>query len=202
MLQPDMLHVPLSWRAPRIVFVNSMSDLFHEKIPLSYIQDVFGIMNACPQHIFQILTKRSKRLAEVTHELHWSPNIWMGVSVEEAAYLYRIDDLRQCQATTKFISFEPLLGFIPGPNIDGMDWVIVGGESGPRARPMKKEWIIDIRDACTQQNIPFFFKQWGGVNKKKTGRMLEGKTWNQMPQCLFNSRNQSKIKSFQPSLSF
>ncbi len=180
-LQPQMLERPLSWRAPQVVFVNSMSDLFHEDVPLEYIKRVFDVMRRASQHRFQVLTKRSERLAELSPELGWAPNIWMGVSVENARALRRVDDLRETDACLRFLSIEPLLGPLPTLDLDGIDWVIVGGESGPGARPMRSEWVLDVRDVCADAHVPFFFKQWGGTNKKKTGRLLEGRAWNEVP---------------------
>ena len=180
-LHDHVLQAPLKWKTPRIIFVNSMSDLFHEDVPLDFIQQVFTVMHQAHWHQFQILTKRSERLAELAARLRWSPNIWMGVSVETARYQYRIDHLRETPAHIKFLSLEPLLGPLPRLALQGIDWVIVGGESGPGARPMKKSWVIEIRDRCIATQTPFFFKQWGGVRKKKTGRELDGRTWDEMP---------------------
>ncbi len=180
-LHRHVLEYPLRWKQPQTIFVNSMSDLFHREVPDSFIFDVFDIMNRAPQHRFQVLTKRSDRLCQLNPELAWGENIWMGVSVENSDYRYRIDHLRNTGATIKFLSLEPLLGPIPELCLDGIDWVIVGGESGPKARPMNPEWVTEIRDQCIEQNVPFFFKQWGGVNKKKAGRLLENQTWDQMP---------------------
>lgn len=180
--QPQMLELPLSWRKPQTIFVNSMSDLFHKDIPLDYIQQVFDVMKRAYWHRFQVLTKRSERLAELSPHLEWSPNIWMGVSVESQKYVYRIDDLRQTSANIKFLSLEPLLGSLKNLDLYGIDWAIVGGESGYGAREIKEEWVIDIRNQCLEQGVAFFFKQWGGVNKKKTGRLLEGRTWDEMPE--------------------
>ncbi len=180
-LHTDVLAEPYVWKSPRTVFVNSMSDLFHEDIPFEYIQEVFKVMNDCRLHTFQILTKRTDILMEYSNYLHWSKNIWMGVTVENKNYVNRIDSLRLTDANVKFLSLEPLIGRIDKIDLNNIDWVIVGGESGPGARPIKKEWVIEIRDHCQIQNTPFFFKQWGGVNKKKTGRFLEGKIWNEMP---------------------
>lgn len=185
-LQPQALDDPYSWKKPRLVFVNSMSDLFHEGIPLNYIQDVFRVMRECSQHTFQILTKRSERLKDIANQLEWSPNMWVGVSVESQTYTFRIDDLRTIPADIRFISFEPLIGQISSLNLNKIQWVIVGGESGPGARTMKKEWVIEIRDQCLKQNVKFFFKQWGGFNKKKNGRMLDGREWNNLPQYHMN----------------
>ena len=180
-LQPHMLDLPLRWKKPQAVFVNSMSDLFHEDVPLGYIQQVFDVMRRAHWHRFQVLTKRSLRLAELGQELEWPPNIWMGVSVETDLYRSRIDDLRRTGAHLKFVSLEPLLGPLQDLELDGIGWVIVGGESGPRARPMRPEWVTDIRDQCSQAQVPFFFKQWGGQNKKKAGRLLDGREWGEMP---------------------
>lgn len=181
-LHPEALEEPCGWKQPRRVFVNSMSDLFHEKIPLEFIQRVFDVMNKNIRHTFQILTKRSERLAEAAPLLNWSDNIWMGVTVENSDYLYRIDHLRKVSATVRFLSLEPLLGPLDALDLSGIDWVIVGGESGPGARPMKEEWAVSIKSKCLAADVPFFFKQWGGVNKKKAGRILEGRTWDQMPE--------------------
>jgi len=158
-----------------------MSDLFHELVPEEFIQEVFSVMRQVSQHRFQVLTKRSERLKNFSRNLEWTPNIWMGVSVENDEYAYRIDHLRQTGAHVKFLSLEPLLGPIPSLDLTNIDWVIVGGESGPGARPMKKKWVLQIRDKCVAANVPFFFKQWGGTVKKRTGRVLDGKTWNEMP---------------------
>jgi protein gp37 len=183
-LHIEALQEPYRWKKPRIIFVNSMSDLFHEKIPVKFIQDVFKVMSSTPRHIFQILTKRSERLYELASLLKWSKNIWMGVTVENNNYVHRADDLRKVDAAVKFLSLEPLLGPLPNLKLNGIDWVIVGGESGPNARPMKKEWVLEIKKKCeVEYKIPFFFKQWGGVNKKKTGRILQGKTWDNYPQA-------------------
>jgi protein gp37 len=182
-LHEHVLDVPLRWRQPRIIFVNSMSDLFHEKVPFDFIQKVFNVISRASHHRFQVLTKRSERLSQLSHELPWPANLWMGVTVENADYISRIDDLRKTGATIKFLSLEPLLSPIPQLNLEGIDWVIVGGESGPGARTMNCEWVIDIRDQCIAAELPFFFKQWGGVNKKLTGRILQGHTYNQMPKA-------------------
>lgn len=180
-LQPHMLELPLRWKKPQTVFVNSMSDLFHEDVPVSYIEKVFDVMRRAHRHRFQVLTKRSERLAELDPKLTWAPNIWMGVSVETDRYTPRIDDLRQTRAHVKFLSLEPLLGPLSGLHLDGIGWVIVGGESGPKARPMNEDWVTDIRDQCHCARVPFFFKQWGGTNKKKAGRLLDGRTWDELP---------------------
>lgn len=179
--QEDLLEIPFKWKKPRMVFVNSMSDLFHESIPLDYIQKVFTTMNMCPQHTFQILTKRSKQILEYSSKLNWTHNIWMGVSIENNKVFDRLYDLIKTNAKTKFISFEPLLEKIYMDTLSGVDWVIVGGESGPKSRKMKEEWATQIRDKCIEENIPYFFKQWGGMYKKKNGRLLEGIEWSDMP---------------------
>ncbi|MCX6000093.1 MAG: phage Gp37/Gp68 family protein [Chloroflexi bacterium] len=183
-LHEHVLEVPFGWRRPAIVFVNSMSDLFHEEVPLDFIRRVFDVMRRSPHHQYQILTKRAERLADMSAELAWPDNVWMGVSIESHSYTCRIDRLRETGARVKFLSIEPLLGPIPHVNLEGINWVIVGGESGPRARPMKSEWVTRMRDQCVEANVPFFFKQWGGYSKKKAGRKLEGRTWNQMPQVI------------------
>lgn len=180
-LQPQMLEVPLRWKSPKRIFVNSMSDLFHANVPFDYIQRVFDIMRRADWHQYQVLTKRSDRLLELTTKLNWDEQIWMGVSVESEEYVHRIDDLRKTGAAVKFLSLEPLLGPLPKLNLRGIDWVIVGGESGPGARPMDPVWATELRDQCLRANVPFFFKQWGGIQKKKTGRCLEGRTWDEMP---------------------
>lgn len=175
------LELPLGWKKPSFIFVNSMSDLFHEDAPVEFIHRVFDIMRRAHWHTFQVLTKRSTRLLELAPDLPWPRNVWMGVSVENTDYTYRIDNLAITEAHIKFVSFEPLLGPIPEFNIEALDWVIVGGESGPGARPMQEAWVLDIKDVCERADVPFFFKQWGGVNKKKAGRILEKRTWDQMP---------------------
>jgi protein gp37 len=180
-LQPHMLELPLKWKKPQMIFVNSMSDLFHDDVPLDYIRQVFDVMKRASWHRFQVLTKRAERLVELDPHLEWPENVWMGVSVESSSYRHRIDALRQTGARTKFLSLEPLLGPLPDLNLDGIDWVIVGGESGPSARPMQPEWVLDLKRQCHEAAVPFFFKQWGGANKKKAGRVLEGRTWNEMP---------------------
>jgi protein gp37 len=180
-LQPHMLEVPLRWKKPQTIFVNSMSDLFHKNIPLEYIRDVFSVMNRAHWHRFQVLTKRADRLEELSPFLKWTPNIWMGVSVESQNYVSRIDNLRSTGAKTKFLSLEPLIGPLKNLNLDGIDWAIVGGESGFGARPMLLDWVTSIRQQCVDANVAFFFKQWGGVQKKRNGRLLEGRTWDEMP---------------------
>lgn len=180
-LHEEMLGQPLTWRKPRTVFVNSMSDLFHKDVPDGFIQRVFAVMRQASRHRFQVLTKRSERLARMSSEIDWPANVWMGVSVENADYTFRIDHLRQTGAAVKFLSLEPLLGPLPDLDLSGIDWVIAGGESGPGARPMASGWVTEIRDQCVTAGVPFFFKQWGGVIKSRTGRELDGRTWNQMP---------------------
>lgn len=177
----DALDAPLRWAKPRTVFVNSMSDLFHRDVPDAFISRVFQIMVECPRHNFQVLTKRAGRLERIGRKLPWSRNVWMGVSVEDDRQLQRIDCLRSTGAAIKFLSLEPLIGPLPRLNLDGIDWVIVGGESGPKARPMDPSWVLSIRDQCKREGVPFFFKQWGGVNKKRAGRVLEGRTYDEMP---------------------
>jgi len=180
-LQPHMLELPLKWKKPQTIFVNSMSDLFHKDVPTDYIKKVFEIMNKAHWHRFQVLTKRAERVAELSDSLTWSDNIWMGVSVENKNYVRRIDYLRTTKARIKFLSLEPLLSPLKNLNLENIDWVIVGGESGFKARPIKEDWVIDIRNQCKDAKTAFFFKQWGGKNKKKTGRFLEGETYNSMP---------------------
>ena len=178
------LHIPLKWKKPRMIFVNSMGDLFHKNVPEQFIIQVFSVMNKARHHIFQILTKRSKRLLALSPKLPWSHNIWMGVSVESSEYAFRIDDLKKTGAFVKFLSFEPLLGPLRNLNLADIDWVIVGGESGPGARPMALEWVLGIKDLCEKFDIPFFFKQWGGVHRKRAGRLLEGRVWDEMPRVM------------------
>jgi protein gp37 len=180
-LHPDLVDIPRSWRLPRVVFVNSMSDLFHDDIPLAYIQRVFATMRDCPRHTFQVLTKRSERLAELAPHLPWPKNVWMGVSVEDARVLHRVADLQSVPAKVRFLSLEPLIGPLESLSLDGIHWVIVGGESGPQARPMRKEWVKDILRQCRAAKVPFFFKQWGGTRKDLTGRELNGRTYSEMP---------------------
>lgn len=177
----DIIDKPLEWKTPRRIFVNSMSDTFHSGVPEDFIFSIFHTMNQADWHQFQVLTKRSDRLLKLNSQLGWTENIWMGVTVESADYIYRIDHLRATGAHIKFLSVEPLLGPMHGLNLDGIDWVIVGGESGPKARPMSEEWVLDIHDQCINKRVPFFFKQWGGVNKKKNGRLLDGRTWDEYP---------------------
>ena len=180
-LHDDALELPLRWRMPRVVFVNSMSDLFHEDVPVEFIQRVFEVMERCPQHVFQVLTKRSERLLKLRESLPWPANVWMGVSVESPDYTWRINDLRETPAAVRFLSLEPLLSPIADLQLERIHWVIVGGESGPGARPMRVEWVRELRDQCQAEGVDFFFKQWGGVNKKKTGRLLDGRTHDDMP---------------------
>jgi protein gp37 len=180
-LHEHALRIPTDWKASQIVFVNSMSDLFHDDVPLSFILRVFDAMNQARHHQYQILTKRSARLRELDSRLPWADHIWMGVTAENSDYRFRIDDLRRTHAAVKFLSLEPLLGPMSNLDLSGIDWVIVGGESGPGARPIKEDWAMDIRDQCHDVGVAFFFKQWGGTNKKKAGRLLGGRTWDEMP---------------------
>jgi len=182
-MHPSTLEEPYKWKKSRVVFVNSMSDLFHPEVTVSYIQDVFRVMNENPRHVFQVLTKRTDLLLEYDQKglLNWTENIWMGTSVENEKAMHRIETLSKIKASTKFLSCEPLIGPLPNMNLKDIDWVIVGGESGHNPRPMEKEWVIDIKEQCEAASVPFFFKQWGGRNKKKTGRELMKKTWDEMP---------------------
>jgi protein gp37 len=180
-LQPQSLDAPLRWKKPQVIFVNSMSDLFHEDVPEEYILRVFEVMNQAHWHQYQILTKRPERLVTLDPKLPWNKHIWMGVSVESEAYTWCIDLLRKTSAHIRFLSLEPLLGPLPHLNLNGIHWAIVGGESGPRARPMREEWVLEIQKQCRRARVPFFFKQWGGVNKKRAGRLLKNRTWNEMP---------------------
>lgn len=180
-MHEQALELPLRWRKPQVIFVNSMSDLFHQDVPLDYIRRVFDVMQRASWHQFQVLTKRAERLEELASELPWPRNVWMGVSVENADYTWRIDHLRRTGAAVKFLSVEPLLGPLGRLDLAGIDWVIVGGESGPGARPLMDEWVIEVRDQCQAAGVPFFFKQWGGVQKKKAGRLLQGRTYDAMP---------------------
>jgi protein gp37 len=181
---PNELQLPYTWKKPRMIFVNSMSDIFHEEMPLEFIKAIFKVMNECSHHTFQVLTKRADVLEKYYPLLDWTPNIWMGVTVENDKVTKRIDALRKVPAFVKFLSVEPLLSAIPGMNLLGIDWVIVGGESGPKARPIKEEWVLDIKNQCEQKQIPFFFKQWGGKNKKASGKLLKGKIYCQMPESV------------------
>jgi len=177
----NALEAPRKWKSGRVIFVNSMSDLFHEDVPLEFIEAVFEVMRETPQHTYQILTKRAERLSELGYDLDWAPNIWMGVSVESEDFMWRIDELRRTPASIRFLSLEPLLGPLQKLQLRNIHWVIAGGESGPGARPMDPDWVREIRDQCATQNVAFHFKQWGGINKKKTGRTLDGRTWDQFP---------------------
>lgn len=183
-LHERILDYPLKWKKPQMIFVNSMSDLFHQKVPVGFIDKIFDVMCRAEWHQFQILTKRSGRMLKLNSRLSWQSNMWMGVSIENEDYTFRIEHLKKINAKIKFLSLEPLIGPLRNLNLDGIDWVIVGGESGPKARPMNPRWVMDIRDQCLKADVPFFFKQWGGVNKKKAGRILEEKTWDQMPVCV------------------
>ncbi len=183
-LHPDTLEIPLTWKKPQMIFVNSMSDLFHRDVSLSFVSAVFRVIKRAHWHRFQILTKRSQRLLRLSDQLDWPVNLWMGVSVENGQHRYRIDDLRRTAARIRFLSLEPLLGPLPNLNLEGIDWVIVGGESGPGARPMDEEWATDLRDQCQLARVPFFFKQWGGTNKKRAGRTLDGRTWDELPTAV------------------
>lgn len=183
-LHEHALDIPLGWKKPSVIFVNSMSDLFHPDVPVDFILKVFEVMNKAHWHEYQVLTKRPERVLELDKILPWAPNIWMGTSVENQKYTPRIDLLRKTHAKLKFLSLEPLLGPLEDLNLKKIDWVIAGGESGFNPRPMKEEWVISIRDQCRAQGIPFFFKQWGGRNKKQTGRKLEGRTWDEMPRVI------------------
>jgi protein gp37 len=192
-LHPGTLELPLKWKKPQRIFVNSMSDLFHHDVPLGYIRRVFDTMSQAHWHQFQVLTKRSGRLLALTDKLDWPPNLWMGVSVESIQYKTRIDHLRKTGAKLKFLSLEPLLGPLGALNLRGIDWVIVGGESGPGARPMDAEWVLDVRRQCERADVPFFFKQWGGAQKKRTGRKLNGRTYDEMPVPLQTASTQALV---------
>ena len=183
---PHVLELPLHWKKSQMIFVNSMSDLFHRQVPLEFILKIFDTMNKASQHVFQILTKRTSRLEELSVVLPWSENIWMGITVENSDYKERIDFLRRTGAFIKFLSLEPLLDDIGDLDLEGIDWVIVGGESGPKARPIQDNWVRKIKEQCKEQKVSFFFKQWGGVNKKKNGRLLDGQTWDEMPKQSLN----------------
>jgi protein gp37 len=183
-MHPHSLELPLTWKKPQIIFVNSMSDLFHEDVPVTFVQQVFDVMRRASWHTFQVLTKRSQRLLELDREIDWPTNVWMGVSVEDVKYSFRIAHLQQSHAQVKFLSLEPLLGPIPDLDLKNINWVIVGGESGPGSRPLAEDWVISIRDQCLRVRVPFFFKQWGGVRKKRNGRKLQGFTWDEMPLAL------------------
>ncbi len=180
-LHPQSLALPMSWKKPQVIFVNSMSDLFHEDIPTEYIRQVFDVMNFANWHTYQVLTKRAERLSELAPALNWPDNVWMGVTVENADCIHRIDYLRDVPAAVRFLSMEPLLSAVENMDLNNIDWVIVGGESGPGARPIEKEWVTSIKDQCRIADVPFFFKQWGGINKKKTGRLLDDREYSEMP---------------------
>lgn len=192
-LHPDTLHEPLGWHKPRLVFVNSMSDIFNKDIPFEYVRAVFDVMGLASNHIFQLLTKRSGRMVELASRLPWPGNVWMGVTVESDKYYPRIDHLRGTPAATRFLSLEPLLGPLPKLDLTGIDWVIVGGESGPGARPMDEAWVLDVLQQCRAQNVPFFFKQWGGVNRRQTGRRLRGRVYSEVPAALSRGDRQYQL---------
>ena len=192
-IHEHVLEYPLKWKKPKIIFVNSMSDLFHEQVPSSFIFKIFNIMRKAYWHQFQILTKRSSRLVELGTRFDWPENVWMGVSVENEDAKFRIDELRMVPASIRFLSLEPLLGPIGTLNLSNIDWVIVGGESGPKARLMKEEWVMQIKKQSLEQKVPFFFKQWGGVNKKRTGRLLKGRTWDEIPIINKNEKDGSSL---------
>ena len=198
-LDEKTLSLPSTWSKGRLIFVNSMSDLFHDSIPLEYIQRVFSAMRDTPQHTYQVLTKRAERLRAVASDIDWPSNVWMGVSVEDQDHWSRVDDLRMTPAKVRFLSLEPLLGPLAMDDLKGIDWVIAGGESGPKARLMKPDWVRHIRDACTKQRVPFHFKQWGGVQKKAQGRTLDGRTWDQLPQ---STRQQKRARSLEPGVAW
>jgi protein gp37 len=187
-LHESALEKPLEWKKPQIIFVNSMSDLFHKDVPVEFVLRTFDVMRRANWHTFQVLTKRAERLEELNELIDWPENVWMGVSVETEKYTYRIDHLRHTGAKTKFLSLEPLLGPLSNLNLTKINWAIVGGESGPGARPMKREWVTEIRDQCLTAKVPFFFKQWGGVQKKRAGRTLENRTWDEMPILLYEKK--------------
>jgi len=187
-VHPDALALPLQWRQPRTVFVNSMSDLFHARVPEQFIVRVFEVMEATPRHTYQVLTKRSRRLSRLADRLPWPTNVWIGVSVEDDAEVRRVDDLRSVPAAVRFISAEPLLGPLPSLDLDGIDWLIAGGESGHHARPIDAEWVTDLRDSCVAADVAFFFKQWGGRTPKAGGRDLEGHTWDALPRARSRAR--------------
>ena len=186
-LHPHMLERPLQLKSPQVIFVNSMSDLFHEEVPEQFIRDVFDVMRRVHWHHFQILTKRAERLADIARRIAWPDNVWMGVSIENQANAGRVNHLRSVPAAVRFLSLEPLIGRIQALSLSGIDWVIVGGESGPRSRPIREEWVVEIRDLCMRAGVAFFFKQWGGAHKKRNGRELQGRTWDQMPGVVRNA---------------
>ncbi len=190
-LQEQALELPLGWKKPQMIFVNSMSDLFHQKVPEDFIFRVFEVMRQASWHTFQILTKRSDRMEKLGQRLDWPSNVWMGVSVETPMYLYRLDHLRRTPARVRFVSFEPLIESLGEVVLDGIHWAIVGGESGPNSRPMDEKWVVEIRNQCLSVGVPFFFKQWGGSNKKKAGRLLDGLTWDEMPRSVSSQGNLS-----------
>lgn len=194
-IDPSSLEAPVRWKKGRLIFVNSMSDLFHESVPLAFIIKVFQVMEATPQHTYQVLTKRAERLEELSSKLRWPSNVWMGVSVESSAYQYRIDHLRRTPAMTKFLSLEPLLGPLAKLDLRNIQWAIVGGESGPGSRPMSIDWVRSIRDQCVAADVAFHFKQWGGVNKKRTGRILDGRTWDEWPNVKKTASRSRKMVS-------
>jgi protein gp37 len=197
---PPSLDIPRHWKKGRLIFVNSMSDLFHEAVPLSFIKAVFKVMKETPQHTYQILTKRAERLEELSRKLPWPSNVWMGVSVENDDYTFRIDHLRRTKAKTKFLSLEPLLGPLDELDLRGIHWAIAGGESGPGARPMPRDWVRSIRDQCLQSGVPFHFKQWGGKNKRKAGRTLDGRTWDEWPKVKQKSEREEHNSLVSPAL--
>jgi protein gp37 len=181
-LHENAIEKPLEWKKPQVIFVNSMSDLFHKDVPVEFVLEIFDVMRRAHWHTFQVLTKRAERLEELSPKIDWPDNVWMGVSVENQDYTFRIDHLRRTGAKVKFLSLEPLLGPLHKLNLKKINWAIVGGESGPGARPLDPVWVTDIRNQCLRAKVPFFFKQWGGVQKKKAGRILEGRTWDEMPR--------------------
>ncbi len=180
-LHPQSLEVPSRWSAPRLIFVNSMSDLFHDEVPVEFIASTFEMMRSTPQHTYQVLTKRAQRLSRVAGDLDWPSNLWMGVSVESRNFLFRLNYLRSVPAAVRFLSAEPLLGPLGALDLDGIHWVIAGGESGTNARPVEHEWVAQLRDTCTSAGVAFFFKQWGGRTPKAGGRELDGEVWDQLP---------------------
>ncbi len=180
-LHRQTLDAPLRWKKPRVIFVNSMSDLFHEEVPLEFIREVFDVIERSERHVFQILTKRHERLSELAPLLPWPANVWMGVSIENRRFVHRADHLREVPAAVRFISAEPLLGPLENLDLDGIDWLIAGGESGAKHRTVREEWLLELRDKCLDEDVAFFFKQWGGMRPKSGGRMLDGREWNEMP---------------------
>jgi protein gp37 len=188
-LHPEMLEHPLSWKKPQTIFVNSMSDLFHEDVSQDFLARVFDVMARASWHTFQVLTKRAERLEEVAPTLQWPRNVWMGVSVESPNYLHRLNHLRNVPAAVRFVSFEPLLEALGVIDLKGVDWAIVGGESGPGARPIERAWVVDIRTQCRAARVPFFFKQWGGTNKKLAGRLLDERTWDDLPRVVASAED-------------